>query len=200
MGGRLYLGQCASCHGPDGEGASGPQLNNPTFLRTASDGFLAATIVLGRTHTPMQSMVTGTQGLGQVEPEQVRDVVAFLRRWESRPGGQEPRRVAEVSDSAVEAGRAGYADYCAACHGAGGRGGFDAESRFAPALNNPEFLAAASDGFLVATIARGRAGTPMRGFGEGAGGVVALSAEQINEIVAYLRSWERPGGDKGVGS
>ena len=33
--------------------------------------------------------------------------------------------------------------------------------------NNPEFLEAASDGFLVATIARGREGTPMRAFGPG---------------------------------
>lgn len=198
IGRQLYVGQCAGCHGTEGEGASAPQLNNPTFLRTASDGFLAATIVLGRTHTPMQPMVLGGQGIGQIAPEQVRDVVAFLRRWEASSEERRPRRIAEVSDSAIDTGRAAYAAYCAACHGEDGRGGFDEENSFAPALNSPEFLEAASDGFLLATIARGREGTPMRAFGVGAGGIVTLSSEQINDIVAFLRSWERPDGDRGV--
>ncbi len=67
----LLQGNCAACHGADGEGASGPQLNNPAFLRTASDGFLAATIVLGRGGTAMQPMVHGGEGLGQIAPENV---------------------------------------------------------------------------------------------------------------------------------
>ncbi len=198
-GARLYAGQCAACHGPDGEGASAPQLNNPTFLRSASDGYLAATIVLGRTHTPMQSMVLGGQGIGQIEPQHVRDLVAFLRGWESPRAGRRPRRLAEVTETSIAAGRESYGDYCASCHGAEGRGGKDEQGRFAPALNNPEFLDAATDGFLLATIARGREGTPMRAFGEGAGGIAALSGDQISDIVAFVRSWERPKANEGVG-
>lgn len=199
IGARIYAGQCAACHGPDGEGASAPQLNNPTFLRTASDGFLAATIVLGRTHTPMQPMVLGGQGIGQIEPDQVRDVVAFLRQWEAPTRARRPRHLSEATETAIDAGREAYGNYCASCHGADGRGGRDAEDRFAPALNNPEFLDAASDGFLLATIARGREGTPMRPFGEGAGGIVELSGDDITNIVAFLRSWQRPPSQEGVG-
>ncbi len=198
IGAHIYAGQCAGCHGPDGEGASAPQLNNPTFLRTASDGYLAATIVLGRTHTAMQPMVLGGQGIGQIPPENVRDIVAFLRKWETTPGRRRPRRIAEVTPTAIAAGRESYGHYCASCHGADGRGGWDEQERFAPALNNPEFLDAASDGFLLATIARGREGTPMRPFGEGADGIVALSGNQISNIVAFVRSWQQPTDDKGV--
>ena len=64
---------------------------------------------------------------------------------------------------------------------------------FAPALNNPEFLDAASDGFLQATIARGRGRTPMRPFGESSGGIAALSESQISDIVSHIRNWDEAG-------
>ena len=61
----------------------------------------------------------------------------------------------------------------------------------APSLNNAEFLKAATDNFLLATIALGRPGTPMPSFGDGMAGKNGLTAEQIQEIVAYLRTWEK---------
>ena len=82
---------CRACHGVDGEGGSGPQLNNPAFLTTASDGFLAATIVLGRTGTPMRSMVHGQEGLAQIQPREVQDLIAFMRLWEWPTSGRRPR-------------------------------------------------------------------------------------------------------------
>ena len=69
----------------------------------------------------------------------------------------------------------------------------DGAEYFAPALNNPEFLDAASDGFLQATIARGRGRTPMRPFGEGSGGIAALSESQISDIVSHIRTWDEAG-------
>ena len=45
--------------------------------REASDGYLAATIVLGRSGTAMMPMVHGKSGLGQIAPRNVQDVVAF---------------------------------------------------------------------------------------------------------------------------
>jgi len=38
-------GGCASCHGKMGEGGSGPSLSSKGFLRAASDGFIAGTII-----------------------------------------------------------------------------------------------------------------------------------------------------------
>lgn len=190
VGGRIFAGNCASCHGVFGEGASGPQLNNPSFLRAAPDGFLEATVVLGRTDTAMRAMVHGREGLAQIDPVNVADLVAYMRLWESTELWRKPRPVAEMSKRAIDAGREMYAAYCAGCHGPTGHGGRDGEGYFAPALNNPEFLEAASDGFLLATIARGRRDTPMPAYGMGGEDMVSLPPEQISDIVSFLRSWQ----------
>ncbi|MFQ5665961.1 MAG: c-type cytochrome [Candidatus Binatia bacterium] len=190
VGKRLFQGHCASCHGQDGEGASGPQLNNPAFLRTASDGFLTATITLGRRGTPMQPMVRGQEGLGQIRPRNVADIIAYMRLWAFPQTWRKTRRVTEMSHRAITSGHDHYQRYCSGCHGPHGRGQRDGPGYYAPALNNPEFLAAASDGFLLATIARGREGTPMRPFGEGAGGIVSLKAHELDEIISFIRSWQ----------
>jgi cbb3-type cytochrome c oxidase subunit III len=198
LGEELYTQTCASCHGQEGEGASGPQLRNPTFLRTASDGFLSATIALGRDGTAMLPMVHGFQGVGQLDPNSVQDIIAYMRLWEKEDHWGAHRPVAEISERAIRSGRASFAEYCAGCHGPNGYGVEDGEGHFAPALNNPEFLEAASDGFLLATIARGRSNTPMRPFGDNAGGIVSLDAEAIFDIVSYIRSWQEeylPEGD-----
>ncbi len=190
LGRQLYEGTCASCHGLHGEGASGPQLNNSHFLAAASDGFLAATIVLGRNGTPMQSMVHGQSGIGQIDPALVQDVIAYIRMWDVEQRRRKPRAVAEMSRRAIQSGGENFAKFCSACHGPNGMGELDGVEHFAPALNNPEFLQAASDGFLLATIARGRSNTPMRPFGTGAGGIAELTTEDINDIVSFIRTWQ----------
>ena len=189
LGAQLYSGTCSSCHGPEGEGASGPQLNNPSFLRSASDGFLAATIVLGRSGTPMQSMIHGHEGLGQISPDMVQDIIAHMRLWDIPTAWRKPRVVAEMSERAILTGGESYTQFCSSCHGPRGRGVQDGSDYFAPSLNNPEFLEAASDGFLLATIARGRSGTPMRPFGIGSGGIASLPPERISDIVSFIRTW-----------
>jgi mono/diheme cytochrome c family protein len=198
LGHELYTGSCAGCHGAEGQGASGPQLNNPTFLRSASDGFLAATMVLGRRGTAMRSMIHGQPGIGQLKPAQVQDIIAHLRSWDVPTTWRRPRAIAEMSKRAIESGEQKFANYCAGCHGPGGKGVQDGPDHFAPALNNKEFLEAASDGFLLATIARGRSNTPMRPFGIGAGGIAGLESEEISDIVSFIRTWQEqpaPEGD-----
>ena len=190
VGQQLFAGSCISCHGNGGEGSSGPQLNNPNFLATASDGFLAATIILGRTDTPMRSMVHGQQGVDQISPKNVQDIIAYMRMWDYPQSWLRPRPIAEMSTRAINAGREHFANYCAGCHGPDGLGQREGEGYHAPALNNPEFLSAASDGFLLATIARGRSNTPMRPFGRNSGGIADLSASDITDIVSFIRTWQ----------
>lgn len=187
----LYIGSCASCHGQDGEGASGPQLNNTAFLKAASDGFLAATIITGRRGTAMKPMIHGSEGVGQLSPKDVQDIVAFIRLWEFGEKWRKPRAVVEVTRRSFLAGSKLYAKFCASCHGAAGLGQQTGDGYHAPALNNKQFLDQASDGFLIATIARGRRGTPMRPFGQGAGGIAELSASEISDIVSFIRAWQK---------
>jgi hypothetical protein len=58
--------------------------------------------------------------------------------------------------------------------------------------HNPDFLAWASDGFLQTTIARGRRGTEICSSLRGLGGVRQFTAAEIDDLVAYLRGWQRP--------
>ena len=181
-------GGCAKCHGGQGQGASGPALGNPDFLRVTTDGYLAGTIVLGRENSEMLSFYRG--GNVNLSPEEVEGVVAYVRSFEEKK--MTLRRQVDRSPSSIAEGEILWGTYCAPCHGSDGRGprnnrGIDG---YAPSINNPEFLRATDDGFLLATISLGRPGTPMRPFARGAGGIADLSADEIRKIVAFIGSWE----------
>ena len=207
LGAGWYANACAGCHGEHGEGASGPSLSNPAFLAAASDGFLMATLALGRDGTEMRPVKGGPQSILDLDSDQLNDLVAFMRSWETEPPfglatarlagadaaearfGAVPHRYVIPWDLAR--GRRLYASNCAGCHGVHGRAELiePGLSAWAPRLNNAGFLAAATDGFLQATIVRGRAGTAMRPFGFGRQGLADLKAQEIDDIVAYIRRW-----------
>lgn len=176
----IYEGHCAACHGHDGGGSVGPALANQAFLRAASDGFLAASIREGRGNRAMRAFGRGRGGIVELFDREIDDVVAYIRSW------QDPSsRVVLKGKAQGEPvrGMENFTRMCAGCHGIDGLGGL------APALNNPGFLAAASDGFLQATILKGRAGTAMRSWGQH--GFAELSPQDVNDIIAAIRTWDR---------
>ena len=190
-GKELFLGKggCAKCHGQQGEGSSGPSLNSLGFLKAASNGYLAATIMTGRQGTEMRPF-SQPGNVVTLNSREVMDLVAFMRSWEKDPPSV-TRVIDRTESSACEGGKL-FNQYCLACHGAEGRGQASTGTKgYAPSLNSPEFLRAADDGLLMATIAIGRPNTAMRPFGAGAGGVADLSAAEIRKIVAYMRSWQK---------
>jgi mono/diheme cytochrome c family protein len=79
-------------------------------------------------------------------------------------------------------GRQVFESTCAGCHGPTGEGGEG------PALRNPVLLEAATDTYLVETIGRGRRGTVMAGFDTATPVRPALSRDDIEAVVAYLRA------------
>jgi cytochrome c oxidase cbb3-type subunit III len=73
---------------------------------------------------------------------------------------------------------------CAGCHGADGKGAA------AITLNNPVYLAIASDDVIRQVASHGVPGTPMPPFAKSAGG--ELTDKQIDAVVGGIRSWARP--------
>lgn len=91
----LYGGYCSSCHGENGEGGHGtgvtfsrprnlsimpPALNNPGFLKAASDQMIKRTLMEGRKGTPMRSYLK--MGLSE---QNIDDIVSYVRSFEQTP-------------------------------------------------------------------------------------------------------------------
>jgi cytochrome c oxidase cbb3-type subunit 3 len=185
-GAQLYTAHCARCHGEQGEGrrwGNATALNNQDFLATASDEFLWETIIYGRPGTEM--LAWGEEAGGLFGEQGIADLIAFLRSWQNEPS--RGLRQGKIRGS-PERGATLYALNCANCHGPNGMG----DLGMGPALNNQAFLKLASDGFLWEAIARGRQDTPMFPSLKGLHGVRQLSSQEIDDLVAFIRSWEKP--------
>lgn len=177
-GAALYGRYCALCHGGRGEGYAAdaaPQLANAEFLATATDAYLARATARGRPGTTMSAWDRAHNG--PLGPDELDAVVATIRAWQTAPS-VDVSAVKVTGDAAR--GAPVYADRCAKCHGDKGEGG-----RYLH-IAGPELLASATDGFLAHAIRRGRPTTPMPAY-EG-----ALAPESIGDLVALLRSWQRP--------
>lgn len=86
---------------------------------------------------------------------------------------------AQTAPKVVE-GQQLYQQNCSVCHQEDAIG----KPGFAPSLTNKELLSVASDKFFLSTIRDGRRGTGMPPFSH-------LGRENIQAIVAYLRSFEK---------
>jgi cytochrome c oxidase cbb3-type subunit 3 len=185
-GGELYARYCASCHGNDGKGGVGVPLALPSFLNSVPDEYLKKTIRHGRPGRIMPAFET-------LSDAQLSAIVKHVRGWSDKPAPVE-NNVSVKGDG--KKGEKLFAKHCAHCHGEAGSGGVGTGVTFsrkrdlpiiAPALNNSGFLAAASDTMIRDTITFGREGTPMTSML-----VAGLSEEDINDVVAYIRSLEKP--------
>jgi len=183
-GGSLYAVHCAACHGNTGGGGVGVPLSLSSFLDSIDDDFLRKTIRHGRPGRVMPAF-------SKLSDAQIDAIVRFIRAWSDKPA---PHYSGTAVRGDAAHGKSLYASYCAACHGKDGEGGKGTGVTFsrrrnlpiiAPALNNPGFLAAASDEMIRHTLQFGREKTPMRSFL-----VQGLSEQDIDDLVSYVRSFE----------
>jgi cytochrome c oxidase cbb3-type subunit 3 len=185
----LYREHCAACHQSEGKGGIGLPLTGE-ILANVSDDYLFKTIRLGRPGRIMPAFEA-------LSDAQVGAIVAHMRSWRGEAGPTfDPTPIA----GDLERGKLVYLDKCASCHGEDGSGEgpgtgvtLSRERKFMimpPAINNPGFLAAAPDALIRHTVVNGRDDTDMPAYGS------RLSAEEIDGVVAYVRSLEAPAGDE----
>jgi len=100
----------------------------------------------------------------------------------------EPHRVKVEAEQmrleAVDKGKILYQKHCARCHGE--NGGLQKGIR---AINSKNYLKAVDDTVLYKIIERGIPATGMVALGDKDGG--PLNPEQINQLVAFIRNWEK---------
>ena len=177
----LFDHLCIRCHGKHGTGGIGPAVMNPDFLRAATDQFLFQTISNGRNHTAMFGWAKDLGKLEKVKTEDIRNIVTYMK---AQADSITDQIYAGESVGRASVGRNLYEKHCSECHG------YDGEGKKAPALNNQEFLNAASNGFILATISLGRSETEMPSWGRGNQKYSKLTGDQRNDIVAFVRSWQ----------
>ena len=173
-GSRLFASVCFRCHGTYGEGGIGPAILNPDFLDAASDSFILMTLERGRQHSPMFAVGSGTGG-------GMPDLLSFMRSMRDSVPDIIP---SGASLGQPKRGQALYDEFCSDCHGNKGEG------TKAPALNNQEFLNAATNGYLLATISLGRSGTPTPAWARASDTHRTLIASERQDIVAFIRIWQ----------
>ncbi len=178
----LYHYNCSRCHGVNGEGNTGPALINRDFLEAAPDHYIVETVAEGRNHTAMFGWSTDLYNQEKLDVNDITDIIAYMEETAAKA----PDYIyAGPNPGNKKTGKDLYLKHCSDCHGDNGEG------ITAPALHNQEFLSAASNGYMLATITVGRGGTRMPGWGYENEEYPLLIAKERQDIVAYIRSWQR---------
>lgn len=151
-GRQLFLGMCSRCHGIQGGGGEGPNLNRPVLTLASDDQSLLAIIRDGIPNTGMPRVRRMTDA-------ELKALVVYVRSL--------GRVASEPVNGSPERGQTVYAKLgCSSCHTVDGQGG-----TFGPELSNigilraPHYLRQA---ILdpAATLPRGVLLVPGRGFNE----------------------------------
>jgi cytochrome c oxidase cbb3-type subunit 3 len=177
IGERLFLNNCAGCHGSDGRGSMGfPNLTDNDWLWGGSFADIQKTITEGRNGMmpPMADAIGGG--------ENVRNVANYVASLSGSPHDA----------AAADQGRAKFATVCAACHGADGKGN---QAVGAPNLTDKIWLHKGYDQtvpeFVATMISSGKNNVmPAQ--------AARLTPEQIRVLAAYI--WRFSNGSKATAS
>ena len=167
IGQRLFLQNCAQCHGSDARGTTGfPNLTDKDWLYGGTPADIKHSLIAGRKAQGMigwETMLGGEQG--------VKDVAAYVISLSGR----------EAKEGDVAQGKAKFA-MCAGCHGSEGQGSLAMGLPLgAPNLSDNIWLYGGSERVIQESIRNGRAGV-MPAWNE------ILGEKKIHVISAYVYS------------
>ncbi len=178
-GEQIYRANCFTCHGvdPAHDGPLGPSIQG------SSRELVVMRLTKGGRHYPAgytpKRKTTVMPPQAHLLPD-VDHLLAYINMDHAAAAAAAEPAAAEPTDPVVERGRAAFAPTCGACHQPDGSG----RPGLAPSVTDQDFLALASDDFIKTTIKLGRPGTNMISF-------AFFPDEKIDEIVAYLRSFQK---------
>ena len=177
-GEELYNKNCLACHGETGKGEgkkAGTAINNQHFLSTVSDQDLYNYVKYGREGAGMPAYGS------RLSEKDLHNLVVFIREWQTEKIVFKAQNT--ISGNSEE-GREKYNLYCLSCHGEAGSG----KPKMGTALANPQYLKYTSDRQIWIAATYGREGTRMGPSLKGLDGARQLGKDDINDIVAYIRS------------
>ena len=163
IGERLFLNNCATCHGSDARGSKGfPNLTDSDWLWGGSPEKIAESIIQGRQGVmPPMAAALGS-------PEAVRQVANYVLSLSNGPHNSIAAQLGKSSFSA-----------CAACHGIDGKGN---QALGAPNLTDKVWLHGWGEDAIVSIIQAGKTNVmPAHEH--------RLSPQQVQILAAYV--WSR---------
>jgi cytochrome c oxidase cbb3-type subunit 3 len=160
IGGRLFLNNCAQCHGSDGRGSKGfPNLTDNDWLGAGTPEYIEKTITEGR--QGMMPPMAGAVG----SAEDVKNVANYAL---SLSGSTH-------NSAAAQLGKDKFV-VCAACHGPDGKGN---PVIGAPNLTDKIWLHGVGEAAVVAMVTNGKVNVmPAQGR--------LLTSDQIHVLAAYV--------------
>lgn len=163
IGQRLFIQNCAQCHGSDARGQRGfPNLADKDWLYGGSPEAIKHSLLYGRTAVGMASWETALGG-----EQGVKAVAEYVLSLSGR----------KVDEALASQGQAKFA-ICMACHGADGKGN---QALGAPNLTDNVWLYGGTKDKVIESIAKGRAGV-MPAWKD------ILGEEKVHVISAYVYS------------
>lgn len=175
-GKELFQKYCTSCHGTKGQGAKGPALKKEGLLVTVEQQYFINTMKYGRKTLGCPTFKN------KLKRSEMEKLASYIKSWQKGELLDAPLH--KVSPATSEKGEALFA-LCGGCHG------LEGEGAMGPPLMDRGLLKSISDGDLRRTIMYGRPGTPMKGHLEGMGGLIVLSMNEIDTLIAYIRHKEK---------
>jgi len=183
--GSLYGANCAACHGANGQGGPAIDLANPEYQALVDDASLRKWISNGMPGTEMSAFAQSAGGM--LTDAQVNALIAGMRNAWSKPNvfvGSEPPPYAQNTAGDTTSGQQVFSARCASCHQSPNQD-----------ITSSDYLALVGNQALRSIIVAGRPdiGQPdWSHLGPGGKAAPPLSAQDVDNIVAYLANLRSP--------